>query len=257
MDHRRGGITGPDGRAPSRRDFLKAAGVGVAGTVVLGGVVTGLGRGVRPASAATQTLSLVATDGYATMPNREDDPLYIFGFRDVSSDPDQSVSHLVATYKGHTQMSAPTPQTTLPNDHHGESSGITTHNANYDTDDVSQPNSSLIQANPGERVLLRLADLGYQQHAMQLPGIPLHVIGQDASLLRDGTTDTSYWTNPPPALPWPCRGWRRRSSSRSPGSKGSAATPSPWNPLGPLPWPHIRCTSSPRCCGWVPCPHSC
>jgi len=87
------------------------------------------------------------------------------------------------------------PQTTLPNDHHGESSGITTHNANYDTDDVSQPNSSLVQANPGERVLLRLADLGYQQHAMQLPGIPLHVVGQDASLLRDGTTDTSYWTN--------------------------------------------------------------
>src|SRR6185312_13333235 len=83
----------------------------------------------------------------------------------------------------------------LPNDHHGESSGITTHNANYDTDDVSQPNSSLVQANPGERVLLRLADLGYQQHAMQLPGIPLHVIGQDASLLRSGTTDTSYWTN--------------------------------------------------------------
>jgi len=87
------------------------------------------------------------------------------------------------------------PQTTLPNDHHGESSGITTHNANYDTDDASQPNSSLIQANPGERVLLRLADLGYQQHAMQLPGIPLHVIGQDASLLRNGTADLSYRTN--------------------------------------------------------------
>jgi len=44
-------------------------------------------------------------------------------------------------------------------------------------------------------VLLRLADLGYQQHSMQLPGIPMHVIGQDASLLRDGGTDTSYWTN--------------------------------------------------------------
>jgi len=355
MSQREDGITGRERHAPSRRDFLKAAGVGVAGTVVVGGAVTGLGRGVRPASAATTTLSLIATDGYATMPNRENDPLYIFGFRDVTSDPDQSVSHLVATYKGHAQMSAPTldfvqnddmkitltnmglvqrpdltdshtihwhgfdvpsplndgvpevsvavpigkqltyfyrphregtymwhchfedvehvqmgmtgivfvrplqdgttingfsrfayndgdgstgyhrhfaillnevwskfhdhdrdiqetimtdydpewftlngrcyPQTTLPNDHHGESSGITTHNANYDTEDASQPNSSLIQANPGERVLLRLADLGYQQHAMQLPGIPLHVVGQDASLLRDGTTDTSYWTN--------------------------------------------------------------
>ena len=35
----------------------------------------------------------------------------------------------------------------------------------------------------GSRVLLRLANLGYQQHAMQLPGIPMHVVGQDASLL--------------------------------------------------------------------------
>src|SRR5436309_3116680 len=108
MDHRRGGIMGPDQRAHSRRDFLKAAGVGVLGTVVAGRVVGGLGPGLRPASAATQSLSLVATDGYATMPGRANDPLYIFGFRDVTSDPDQSVSHLVATYKGHTQMSAPT-----------------------------------------------------------------------------------------------------------------------------------------------------
>ena len=356
MDHRQGGITGRCQHAPSRRGFLKAAGAGVLFTTVTGGVVGGLGRGLRPASAATQTLSLVATDGYATMPGREDDPLYIFGFRDVTSDPDQSVSHLVAQYKGHTQMSAPTldfvqnddmkitltnlglvqrpdltdshtihwhgfdipsplndgvpevsvavpigkqltyfyrphregtymwhchfedvehvqmgmtgivfvrplqdgtsqggftkfayndgdgstgyhrhfaillnevwskfhdgdrdiqesiptdyepqwftlngrcyAQTTLPNDHHGESSGITTPNPNYDNEpDASQPNSSLVQVNPGERVLLRLANLGYQQHAMQLPGIPLRVVGQDASLLRDGTTDTSYWTN--------------------------------------------------------------
>ena len=35
-------------------------------------------------------------------------------------------------------------------------------------------------------MLLRLANLGYQQHAMQLPGIPMHVVGQDASLLRNG-----------------------------------------------------------------------
>jgi len=34
---------------------------------------------------------------------------------------------------------------------------------------------------------------------MQLPGIPMHVVGQDASLLRNGSglsaADTSYWTN--------------------------------------------------------------
>jgi FtsP/CotA-like multicopper oxidase with cupredoxin domain len=350
MDHHQSGA--------SRRDFLKAAGAGVLWTAVAGGAVAGLGRGLRPASAATQTLSFVATDGYATMPGREDDPLYIFGFHDVTSDPDQSIAHLVSQYKGHTQTSAPTldflqnddmkitltnlglvqrpdltdahtihwhgfdipsplndgvpevsvsvpigkqltyfyrphregtymyhchfedvehvqmgmtgivfvrplqdltptpiggftrfayndgdgstgyqrhfaillnevwskfhdgdrdiqesiatdyepqwftlngrcyPETVLPNDHHGESSGITTPNPNYgDAPDVSQPNSSLVQVNPGDRVLLRLANLGYQQHAMQLPGIPLHVIGQDASLLRDGTTDLSYWTN--------------------------------------------------------------
>src|SRR5215468_1831850 len=97
------------------------------------------------------------------------------------------------------------PQTVLPNDADAVAAGrndlrIGTPNANYDNDlDYSQPNSALIQVNPGERVLLRLADLGYQQHAMQLPGIPLHVIGQDASLLRtttaNVTTDLSYRTN--------------------------------------------------------------
>src|SRR5262249_40189910 len=40
-----------------------------------------------------------------------------------------------------------------------------------------------------------LAHPRYQQPAMQLPGIPLPVTGQDASLLRAGTTATSYWTN--------------------------------------------------------------
>jgi FtsP/CotA-like multicopper oxidase with cupredoxin domain len=87
------------------------------------------------------------------------------------------------------------PHTALPNDGGGTTSGLTTDNPNYHTADVSQPNSALIQLNPGERALLRLADLGYQQHAMQLPGIPMHVVGQDAGLLRNGTVDTSYWTD--------------------------------------------------------------
>ena len=87
------------------------------------------------------------------------------------------------------------PDTLAPNDDSFTTSGITTNNPNYGTDDKSQPNSSLIQVNGGDRVLLRLANLGYQQHAMELPGLQLHVIGADASLLRDGTVDTSYWTN--------------------------------------------------------------
>jgi FtsP/CotA-like multicopper oxidase with cupredoxin domain len=58
------------------------------------------------------------------------------------------------------------------------------------------PISSLVQANAGERVLLRIANLGYQQHAMTLDGIPFRVIAKDASRLvgSDGT-DLSYLTN--------------------------------------------------------------
>jgi FtsP/CotA-like multicopper oxidase with cupredoxin domain len=345
----------------ARRDFLKATGLGALGTVVAGSVVGALGRGLSvPASAAaTTSLSLVASDGYMTVPGRETDPVYIFGF--VPVDGSLPVDQLVATYKGHTKHTAPHlnflqnddikitltnlglvqrpdltdshtihwhgfdvpsplndgvpevsiavpigkqvtyfyrphregtymyhchfedvehvqmgmtgivfvrplqdgssiggftkfayndgdgstgyhrhfaillnevwknfhdgdrdiqesiatdynpqwftlngrcyPQTVLPNDDPGLPANlrIATHNANYDTTDYSQPNSALIQVNPGERALLRLANLGYQQHAMQLPGIPMHVIGQDASLLRNvtssGTVDTSYLTN--------------------------------------------------------------
>src|SRR5690242_21960576 len=107
MDECHSGITGLDQRGPSRRDFFKAAGVGVVLTAVSGGVVGELGRGLRPASAATTELSLIATDGYATMPNRASNPLYIFGFRDAPSDPDQPVAHLAATYNGHTTLPGP------------------------------------------------------------------------------------------------------------------------------------------------------
>lgn len=73
------------------------------------------------------------------------------------------------------------PQTVLPN---------------QDPSLPAQPVSSLVQANPGDRVLLRLANLGYQQHAMQLPGIALRVVGEDAVLRRSASgADTSYLTN--------------------------------------------------------------
>ena len=73
------------------------------------------------------------------------------------------------------------PQTILPNN---------------DPSLPSQPVSALVQVNPGDRVLLRLANLGYQQHAMQLPGIGMKVVGEDAVLRRSPTgVDTSYLTN--------------------------------------------------------------
>ncbi|SBT40044.1 multicopper oxidase domain-containing protein [Micromonospora auratinigra] len=54
-----------------------------------------------------------------------------------------------------------------------------------------QPISSLITANAGERVLLRLANLGYQNHTLTVDGLDLLVVGKDAALLRgrDGSAE--------------------------------------------------------------------
>ncbi len=58
-----------------------------------------------------------------------------------------------------------------------------------------QPHSSLITCNAGDRVALRFANLGFRESAMTLSGIPMRVVGRDATpmLGRDGT-DTSYET---------------------------------------------------------------
>jgi len=338
----------------TRRESLRAAGWGAAGTITAAGFLGPPSAG--PAAAATSALCLITTDGYLTVPGREGNPLYIFGFVPVS--PTLSIAQLVSTYKGHAKHTAPTldflqnddvkitltnlglvqrpdltdshtvhwhgfdlptplndgvpevsvavpiakqltyfyrphregtymyhchfedvehvqmgmtgvlfvrpqqdgtsiggftrfayndgdgstgyhrhfailldelwrdfhdgdrdiqetiptdydpqwftlngrvyPQTVLPNDSVSlpAEMRIATPNQNYDGAlDYSQPNSALIQLNPGDRALLRLANLGYQQHSMQLPGIPMHVVGQDASLLRTGGVDTSYWTD--------------------------------------------------------------
>jgi FtsP/CotA-like multicopper oxidase with cupredoxin domain len=59
-----------------------------------------------------------------------------------------------------------------------------------------QPHSSLITCQPGERVALRFANLGFMEQAMSLAGIQMRVVGRDATHLRgrDGT-DTSYETD--------------------------------------------------------------
>jgi hypothetical protein len=59
-----------------------------------------------------------------------------------------------------------------------------------------QPLSSLVTCQPGERVLLRFANLGFKESAMTLAGIKMRVVGRDATLMRgrDGT-DTSYETD--------------------------------------------------------------
>jgi FtsP/CotA-like multicopper oxidase with cupredoxin domain len=59
-----------------------------------------------------------------------------------------------------------------------------------------QPLSALIQANAGDRVLLRMANLGFKLASMTLPGLTMRVVGKDASFLhgRDGT-NLQYSTN--------------------------------------------------------------
>ncbi len=62
-----------------------------------------------------------------------------------------------------------------------------------------QPLSALITCQPGERVLLRFANLGFREASMTLAGIKLRVVGRDATPMRgglDGTAgaDTSYET---------------------------------------------------------------
>ncbi len=59
-----------------------------------------------------------------------------------------------------------------------------------------QPRSSLIEANVGETVLLRVAHLGSVRHTITVDGIPLHVVGADASQLKGADNhDNSFVTN--------------------------------------------------------------
>jgi len=55
-----------------------------------------------------------------------------------------------------------------------------------------QPISSLITCNVGETVLLRLSNLGYQNHPLTLDNVDMQVIAKDASLLRGRDGSTNY-----------------------------------------------------------------
>jgi FtsP/CotA-like multicopper oxidase with cupredoxin domain len=58
-----------------------------------------------------------------------------------------------------------------------------------------QPITSLVRCNSGDRVLLRLANLGYQEHAMTAPGLRLTVVGRDATQLTNGANHIYYDTS--------------------------------------------------------------
>ena len=59
-----------------------------------------------------------------------------------------------------------------------------------------QPHTSLIKANSGQRVLLRMANLGYQNHSITCDGIDLTIVGKDTGLLanleKDGSLTKNY-----------------------------------------------------------------
>jgi FtsP/CotA-like multicopper oxidase with cupredoxin domain len=73
----------------------------------------------------------------------------------------------------------------------------------YDTSDHAQelqyqPHSSLVECSVGQRVLLRLVNLGYQQQTMRVDGLQFHVVGKDAKPLRDvqaPNVDRTYYTD--------------------------------------------------------------
>ncbi|NJC73806.1 multicopper oxidase domain-containing protein [Planosporangium thailandense] len=58
-----------------------------------------------------------------------------------------------------------------------------------------QPISSLVVCKSGETVLLRLANLGYRNHAVTVDGIDLTVVAKDAGLLRQGSVSNYQVTN--------------------------------------------------------------
>jgi FtsP/CotA-like multicopper oxidase with cupredoxin domain len=59
-----------------------------------------------------------------------------------------------------------------------------------------QPISSLIEAQSGERILLRFANLTIQKHIMTTAGLRMRVIGRNATLFRDRDgTELAYETN--------------------------------------------------------------
>jgi hypothetical protein len=52
-----------------------------------------------------------------------------------------------------------------------------------------QPNSSLIQAEEGEMVLVRFSNLGFEEHSLLLPGIAMTRVGRDAKPQTAGRPD--------------------------------------------------------------------
>ena len=59
-----------------------------------------------------------------------------------------------------------------------------------------QPVSSLVEVNEGDRVLLRIINLGFEEHTVRLDGARMRIVGKDATLLRGRNgADLAYSTS--------------------------------------------------------------
>lgn len=86
------------------------------------------------------------------------------------------------------------PDTIIPQDQEGPEAPA---GANPITGNSTQPESSLVQASAGDRILLRLSNLNVTRfYSLQTLGLSMQVVGKDARLLRgpDGK-DLYYRTN--------------------------------------------------------------
>jgi len=76
------------------------------------------------------------------------------------------------------------PETLLPAGNHTVGNPMLNNAVKYKENYIGQPTSALVTGRVGERILLRLNNLTFQSHSLTIPGIPMHVVGKDARLLR-------------------------------------------------------------------------
>ncbi len=62
-----------------------------------------------------------------------------------------------------------------------------------------QPLSSLVQAQPGERILIRIANLGFQTHSLVSPGVEMQIVGVDGKYVGPGRAVYQNLANRPVA----------------------------------------------------------
>jgi FtsP/CotA-like multicopper oxidase with cupredoxin domain len=93
------------------------------------------------------------------------------------------------------------PDTLAPNSYNPSATGRPWTNGNGLLDPRAgtealqyQPQSSLVTCNAGERVLLRISSLGYQNHTMTVDGIDLTIVAKDATRLVKNGNQPNYLT---------------------------------------------------------------